>query len=374
MPGGDRITLKDIARAAGLSKSAVSMALRNHPDLAPATRERVCRLAEEMGYRPDPALSALSSYRHGKRGVAGGETLAWVTNWRTSEEWRRTSPVYRGYFVGACRRAERLGYRLEHFWMGEPGMTRERFEQILHSRGIRGLLLAPLPLPPVPFDLTWSRYAAVTIGTSISRPPLHRVTFSPYGSTNLVLESLRRRGYRRIGCVLPVEANERTEHAWLAAFLLFQFRHAEDYAVPPLLLQPDENRRSRFCGWLDAHRPDAVVTVGARFPMMVREWCLGNGIRVPDDCGIAVISNVPLDGDLSGIHEPSEDMGETAVDVLTGMLYRNDLGPPRLPRRTLLEGTWVEGGTVRALDRRSERDTATGPAGVRSEHQSEWLG
>ncbi len=360
MPGDTRVTLKVIAKAAGLSKSAVSMALRNHPSLAKATRERVCELAEQMGYRPDPALSALASYRHGKHGRVG-ETLAWVTNWATSDEWEHTSPVYRSYYTGACRRAERLGYRVAHFWLREPGMNRERFEQILYSRGIRGLLLAPLPLPLVSFDLTWPRYAAVTIGTSIQRPSLHRVTFSPHSSTMLALNRLRRRGYRRIGCVLPVEADKRTEHAWLAAFLLDQYRHQEINPVPPLLLHPKQRRRDRFCAWLKTHRPEAVITVGARFPLAVREWCGDCGLAVPEDCGLAVISNVPLKGELSGIHEPSEEMGETAVDVLTGMLYRNELGLPLLPRRTMLEGTWVEGRTVRRAGWRREVGKQSSP-------------
>ena len=40
---------------------------------------------------------------------------------------------------------EKLGYKLEHFWLGEPGMTPTRFAQILASRGINGLLIGRLP-------------------------------------------------------------------------------------------------------------------------------------------------------------------------------------------------------------------------------------
>ena len=58
-----RVRLKDIAEKAHLSVFAVSMAMKNDPTIARATVERVKRIADELGYSPDPALSALSAYR-----------------------------------------------------------------------------------------------------------------------------------------------------------------------------------------------------------------------------------------------------------------------------------------------------------------------
>ncbi|MDG2167534.1 MAG: LacI family DNA-binding transcriptional regulator, partial [Opitutales bacterium] len=58
-----RVRLKDVAKEAGLSVSAVSMALKDDSTIAAKTVERVKRVARDMGYAPDPALSALSAYR-----------------------------------------------------------------------------------------------------------------------------------------------------------------------------------------------------------------------------------------------------------------------------------------------------------------------
>ncbi len=341
-----RVTLKDIAEAAGLSKSAVSLALRNHPGMAAATRQRVRQLAEKLGYRPDPALTALSGYRHG-RPPAAVETLAWVTNWDTFDAWRRNSPVYDHYFDGAARRAENLGYRLEHLWMGESGMSRGRFAQILHARNIRGLVLAPQPVPHRPVDLPWFRHAAVTIGYSISAPRLHMVACSHLRSMTTLLNRLRGLGYQRIGFALTPETNARVENAWLAAFLIDQRAHGGKHDIPPLLLKHSERRR--FCQWAEVNGPDAVVTEGRRLSSSIRQWCADMGRKIPGDIGLAVVSNVPLDGDMSGIHEHSAEIGATAIDVLTAMLHRNELGLPTLPRRTLIDGEWVPGRTVRPV-------------------------
>jgi DNA-binding LacI/PurR family transcriptional regulator len=58
-----RPTIEDIARRAGVSKSAVSFALNNRPGVSPATRERILRVAAEMNWRPHKAARALSGAR-----------------------------------------------------------------------------------------------------------------------------------------------------------------------------------------------------------------------------------------------------------------------------------------------------------------------
>ena len=58
-----RVTLRDLAKKLGVSHTTVSLALREHHSITPARRQEVKRLAEKLGYRPDPFLSALSAYR-----------------------------------------------------------------------------------------------------------------------------------------------------------------------------------------------------------------------------------------------------------------------------------------------------------------------
>src|SRR3954469_7791503 len=57
MPGP---TIKDVARAAGVSKGAVSFALNDRPGLAPETRSRILQVAAELGWSPSQRARALS--------------------------------------------------------------------------------------------------------------------------------------------------------------------------------------------------------------------------------------------------------------------------------------------------------------------------
>ena len=55
------VSIKDIARAAGVAPSTVSRALHSHPRISEETTERICRLAQEMGYTPSlPARSLVT--------------------------------------------------------------------------------------------------------------------------------------------------------------------------------------------------------------------------------------------------------------------------------------------------------------------------
>jgi DNA-binding LacI/PurR family transcriptional regulator len=64
-----RVTIADVARQAGLSKGAVSYALNGQPGVSESTRQRVLRLALEMGWHPNSAAKALSGARAGAIGL-----------------------------------------------------------------------------------------------------------------------------------------------------------------------------------------------------------------------------------------------------------------------------------------------------------------
>ncbi|MFI5668714.1 LacI family DNA-binding transcriptional regulator [Streptomyces sp. NPDC051704] len=64
-----RPTIKDIARRAGVSESAVSFALNDRPGVSQDTRARIRGVAEELGWQPNSAARALSGERSGAVGL-----------------------------------------------------------------------------------------------------------------------------------------------------------------------------------------------------------------------------------------------------------------------------------------------------------------
>src|SRR5688500_241667 len=104
-------TLKDVAAAAGMSASGVSYALRRHPSIPAATAERVRRIAEELGYRPDLRIASVMAHIRRRRSPRDRETLAFV--WVSTPP-KQKFPAYHQHYLqtiltGAKARAEELG-------------------------------------------------------------------------------------------------------------------------------------------------------------------------------------------------------------------------------------------------------------------------
>lgn len=134
-----RTTIRDVARALGVSHTTVSMALRNDPRILPATRQKVNQAAVRLGYRSDPIVSELMAQLRASRARSNEVPLAFLTAWPTRDGWRKVMD-HVDFFKGALARATELGYGLDEFWLREPGMTPQRMTSILRTRGIRGSL------------------------------------------------------------------------------------------------------------------------------------------------------------------------------------------------------------------------------------------
>src|SRR5262245_33711444 len=121
---GRRTTLADIAKKGGVHATTVSLALRNHPRIPEQTRQRLQALAKQMEYAPDPHLRALVAYRSNLAAHRHPPTLAYLTNWNTPWGWKKVTG-HSQFFSGAQAKARELGFKLEHFWLCEDGMTQE---------------------------------------------------------------------------------------------------------------------------------------------------------------------------------------------------------------------------------------------------------
>ena len=101
-----RPSLRDIAKALGLSHVAVSLALRDSPRVSEARRAEVKAMADKLGYRPDPMLASLVAYRQSKRPAGIRACLGWINQWPRPEELREHKEFDK-YWLGARDAAER---------------------------------------------------------------------------------------------------------------------------------------------------------------------------------------------------------------------------------------------------------------------------
>jgi len=336
-----RTTLKQIARHTGLSVAAVSMALRDHVSLPAATIARVKRAAKKLDYTPDPAGSALAAHRQRLRVRRDFSVIALVSNWQRRDDWMGLKSAQR-LLAGATARARTYGYELQHLWAREAGMTPARFSRVLTARGIRGIILAPLEQPDIPFDLDWEKFSVVTIERPFHYAHFHHIVPNYYADLRLAWARLRECDYRRIGLVLDSGLAERVAHQWEAAYLYEQARSAEPRAAIPTLVVAGDGAFAPMRDWLRQHAPDAVISRCNEF----LPAATGLGLRIPRHLGYASLNVLDDAPGVSGILQHRDMMGAAAVDALHSLLHRNHRGPHAVAQGTQIDGTWHEGRTV----------------------------
>ena len=334
-----RSTIRDIGRKTGYHYSTVSLALRDHPRIPDSTKQIIRAAAEGLGYRPDPVLSALCAYRLTKRPPKEQTVIAWITNHRNRTGWRM-SACNRDYFEGASQRATERGYRLETFWLAEPGMTGQRMSNILWTRGVQGVLLPPQEHLTT-IELAWENLSAVTFGYTLLHPRLHLVSNHEYRTMGTLFAELEKRNYRRVGLVNLRAHDRRVDNNWLAAYLVEQTQLPPEHQLPPLVLEQWNTKT--FMSWVERYSPDAIVT---RLPEVLRSLRRA-GYNVPDDIGVAYHTLDEKSRGLSGMKKNSFQIGVMAADLVIDMLHRHERGIPVRPYLLMVEGSWVEGNTLR---------------------------
>lgn len=329
-------TLQDVAKAAGVHRTTVSLALRDNPRIPQATRDRIKNIARELGYRTNPLVSALMQVRRLGKPVKHA-SLAFVTNYPTRYGWKPENHDRPNFFPGAVARAEDFGYKLEHFWLAEPGMTNERFCDILSNRGINGLIIGRLPTGQHSLDLKWERFSCVALGMTLRNPVLHHVTENHFDTVMQTMERARERGYRRVGFLFSDRQDSpRVGERWLGAYLCQQARLSADERVP--LCPGDPTTEADFRAWFKRHKPDALLVNNAG---LLLQWLKRIGVSSPEDVGVVGLEQ-RRECSLTGVHYDPAKIGALAVEMLIGLMHRNETGVPSVQHEVLLTGEWQE--------------------------------
>ena len=357
------VNLRKIAMEAGVSHMTVSRVLRGAGRVAEETRERVMRVAGELGYRPNPLVQAYAAQVRRGRAAASACNLAWLP----SDPEGRSEPLpwAKPYLEGAQARAEELGFPLDTT-LNAHGVTDARLERIFESRGIRGIVLPQMQYHDRhPFQ--GERTAEVGIGENPDARPMHAVTADFFKNVTTCVDALLGAGYRRIGFCEHDHSVVVSQAMHWGSYLWNQHRlEARLRVISGLPLRPETVAASRrkFLDWVEAEKPDAVIVTFYQAGAWLREA----GIRAPQDIGLAHLALTPDVEGWSGIDQNPAEIGAAAVEMLVGNILHNEYGVPERPRILRLPGSWVQGKTTRPMPKRA-------PALPQSHtHSHEWFG
>lgn len=126
--GRERVTLSEIAKATGYTVNTVSRALRDRPDISPATRQYIQQVAQRMGYVPNMAAASLRLGR--------SNTIACIVGYVVN-------PYFGLMFDYISQAAEAYGWNVMVLSANEDERSEMEAIQSAYARGVDGVVLVP---------------------------------------------------------------------------------------------------------------------------------------------------------------------------------------------------------------------------------------
>lgn len=306
-----KVTLDDVARLSGVSRSAASRAINNRPGVRDDVRERVNRIADHLGFRPNRAAKNLAS------------GLSSVIGFVIPTADLRVDPYGAAmtHAVGRAASARDLGLML-HLAAEEPGQT---VHHILRDGMIDGLLISSVAVGMAWVDeLFESSLPTVLIGTHPVRTDVVSVDVENVESAAGAVTHLFEQGCRRVALITgPLDRAD--ARARMEGYRLAHERAGRE-VDEQLIVKGDFGRLSGTNAGAELIGRDVDGIFASNDEMAVGAmWIFARrGIRVPDDVLVVGFDGTALDEfiepALTSVVQPFDLLGRAAVDLLMSLV------------------------------------------------------
>jgi len=314
------ISIKDVAARAGVSDRTVSRVASGETKLIrPATRKKVLKAIEELGYVPNRAAQLT---RTGKSMVIGLMTDVVAT-----------TPFSTEIVRGIQEALEATPYQLLSVNTAGDPAKEARSWQVLREHGIDGVLYVTMFHRQLPANIQLPATPVVLVNCwAAERPDVPSIVPDDYRGGRDAAMHLIANGHRDIAYVALNEhilAAQLRGSAFVAALAAKKVKLREDWVVPGLV---GDVFSDRFVAFENAtrllrgpDRPTAIVCGNDQIALQVYCAALELGLNIPGDVSLIgfdnfeAISNVVQPG-LTTVALPYPEMGALAVKTLTGIL------------------------------------------------------
>ncbi|MBI2914731.1 MAG: LacI family DNA-binding transcriptional regulator [Firmicutes bacterium] len=322
-----RVTIEDVARLAGVSKSTVSIVINGQRGVSEATRQAVRQAIEKLGYRPDGVARSLKK-RHSD---VIGLVLPDITNPFFPE-------VAKG--VGDCARA--AGYTVLLCNTENSPAEEVRAVDALIERRVDGVILVSSGKHSDHLiDLKKTAIPAVLVDREAGGIGLSTVSVDNIAGAYDAVTHLIGLGHRRIGFLsgpLDVLPNKQRHDGYRLALGNAGIKYDAGLVKTSDELSPDE-------AWVltgqlldqETHRPTAVFAFSDLWAIKVISAARERGFHVPGDLAVVGFDDTMIapvvDPPLSSVSQPKYEMGRCAVELLLEAISDKEV----IPRAVVLK-------------------------------------
>ena len=325
-----RVTIADVATAAGVSKTAVSFAFNNPGRLGPATLERVLEVAHDLGYTPHPAARALSMRRSGTIGVLIPQRL---------------STVFANPFVSEL--IQGLGEQCEEHDLTlllVPPLNGS-LEGAIRQASVDGFISLGLGPDDGALEVL-DRLGIPTVLIDSERSELHPcVNVDDEGGAEAAARHLLELGHRQLAILVLPPAREQVNNTPTAARRLAGYQVAIKVGGAPgahtVVAGISVAAGVRAFGTLPTgkRRPTGVLAMSDMAAIGVISAAQSAGLRVPEDLSVVGFDDVPASAwtnpPLTTVRQPIVEKGRLAARLLIELMNGKPVESPA-PLKTSL--------------------------------------
>lgn len=320
------MTLEDIARISGVSRSTVSRVINGDRNVSDTTRERVLEVIQQYNFQPNLAA----------RGLAAGHThvLGLVIPQGVGAIF--TDPFFPLLIQGVSSACNAQDYSVM-LWLAEPEYERNTIRQILYSGLIDGVIVSSMLLDdPILESLMESQMPFVTVGRHPTNDRINYVDVDNRSGAKEAINYLQRSGRKRIAMITgpqnTVAGRDRLEGYQDA------LRERNGQRDPKLVIESDFSETGGFFAMqrLMPHKPDAVFCASDMIASGAIRALHELNASVPDDVAVIGFDDIPqasrINPPLTTVRQPIQQTGVMAAETLMDVI----LHPNDQPRRIVL--------------------------------------
>ncbi|WNQ08921.1 LacI family DNA-binding transcriptional regulator [Paenibacillus aurantius] len=333
--------IEDIAKLAGVSKAAVSLALNGKPGIGAETRERILQIARESGYMP----KSKSSETGPQKSLV---FLAFTNSGIVLEEYYR-QPFFRELIQHTEERCRSKGFSLLFRSVNMESFEQE-IELVASEHRESGVILLGTNLSrPEIESISRKLPHLVVLDTSFETLPVHFVQINNGMGAYQAGSSLCRMGHTEIGYVASsVRINNfndrRRGFETALAENGMSLAEKDVFTCSPTVLTSQPSLADQFAAYRkrQGRLPGALFCECDYIAISAIKTLTELGVRIPEEISVIGFDNISeaviVSPELTTIHVEKERMAQLAVDLLV-----QTLEDPSLARvKTLVDTTYVE--------------------------------
>lgn len=325
------VSIKDVAKAAGVSTATVSRVLSNGNHVRPEVRQKVMEAVERLGYRPNLVARSLRSQQSNTIGLI-------------------VSDIRNPFFTSLSRAVEdtayEQGYTVFLCNTDENPEKEKMYLNLMRDESVAGVIFSPTRQTASNFATFSRAYPIVIVDRTVGNAEVDMVLLDNVDSGYRLTKHLLENGYRRIAALCGEMSTTGKER-----YTGYE-KAIREYDLTPLselvkFVQPrPEAGHDATLKLLDgANKPDAILTTNSLLAVGALQAIRERNLTIPDDVALVTFDETTwaslVQPAITLIEQPTYEIGQTATELLLQRIA----DPKRSTRQVILKGKLLERGS-----------------------------